>query len=390
MSQAKGALSKVVIDFETVYGADPAAAAGIVVPFNYPFDLGGSRPLKDANNTNRGRRDAGMPFYGQFDVKGGGTIPLDQIAIGYWLRALLGAPVTAAPASDTIDNAAAVDKVGDYVGIPITGHAFVAGQPITIDGSTNYDGTHIIYSKTANEIVIPAIYVAETFAGTETVVSGVYTHVFKPASAVESMVVEKGFTNITQYGKANGVKLNKFDMEFGGDNELTAKLDFIGGDEAFSGTPYDASPTVLAFSRFHNMQASLKKGGASITTVQSGKFSINNNLDNSCYVIDGSGGKRSDVPEGECTVDASYKAMFENLTILNEGLNGTETSLEVKFTAGLYSITFSFAEILQEYKSPSILKGGIWVEPSFQAFYENDAGDAVVTVTLVNNHPSYA
>jgi hypothetical protein len=390
MAQAKGAQTQVVIDFETTFGVDPLSPAGIVVPFNYPFELGGSRPLKDAGNTNRGRRDAGMPFYGQFDVKGGGTIPIDQIALGYWLRALLGAPTTGAPASDTIDNAAAVDKVGDYVGIPITGHTFVAGQPVTISGTSNYDGIHTIYSKTTNEIVVPAVYVAETFAGTETVVSGVYTHVFKPASAVESMVICKEYTNITQYSKMNGVKVNKFEMDFGGDGELTAKLDFIGGDEDLSGSAYDGSPTTLAFSRFHNMQATIKEGGLTVATVQSGKLAINNNLDDSCYVIDGSGGKRSDVPEGECTVSGSLKAMFADLGLLNKGLNGTESSLEIKFLSGLYSLTFALDEVLYEYKSPQILKGGIWVEPSFQGFYEDDADAAAITVTLVNNHASYA
>ncbi len=390
MSQAKGALSQVVIDFETAFGTDPNSPAGIIVPFNYPFDLGGSRPLKEANNTNRGRRDAGMPFYGQFDVKGGGSIPIDQIALGYWLRALLGAPTTGAPTSDTLDNAAAVDKVGDYVGLPITGHAFIAGQPVTISGTANYDGTHIIYSKTTNEIVIPAVYVAETFVGTETVVSGVYTHVFKPAASVESLVVEKGFTNIAQYLKINGAKVNKFELDFGGDGELVAKLDFIGGDETPGGVAYDATPTVLAFARFHNMQASIKEGGSTVATVQSGKFSISNDLDNSCYVIDGSGGKRSDVPEGLCMVSGSLKAMFSDLVFMNKALNGTESSLEIKFTAGIYSLTFSFPELLYEYKSPSILKGGIWVEPTFQAYYEDGVDNAVAAVTLVNNHASYA
>lgn len=318
MAQAKGALSKVLIDFETTFGEDPGSAAGIVMPFNYPFDLGGNRPLKEANNTNRGRRDAGMPFYGQFDVKGGATVPIDQIATGYWLRALLGAPVTTGP-----------------VGL-------------------------------------------------------IYTHVFTPGSSIESLVVEKEFTNITAYLKANGVKLNKMEVEFGGDGELVAKLDFIGGDETPGGAAYDASPTALVFSRFHNMQASIQEGGGAVTTIQSGKFAIKNNLDESCYVIDGSGGRRADVPEGECTIDGALKMMFSNLTFLNKGLNGTESSLVIAFTDGDNSLTFEFAEVLYEYKSPSILKGGIWVEPTFQAFLEDDAGDAAVTVTLVNTHASYA
>lgn len=70
--------------------------------------------------------------------------------------------------TDTIDNAAAVDKGGGLVGIPITGHPYAADDSVVIDGTSNYDGTYIIVSETANEIVITATYAAETFAGTET------------------------------------------------------------------------------------------------------------------------------------------------------------------------------------------------------------------------------
>lgn len=73
--------------------------------------------------------------------------------------------------SDTLDNAAAVDKGGGEVGLPITGHSFVTNLHVTISGTTNYDGTWKINSETADEIVITATYVAETFVGTETVIS---------------------------------------------------------------------------------------------------------------------------------------------------------------------------------------------------------------------------
>ncbi len=67
-----------------------------------------------------------------------------------------------------IDNAAVVDKGSGLVGIPITAHTFTDGDITVIAGTTNYNDTHTIVSQTANEIVIPATYVAETFAGTET------------------------------------------------------------------------------------------------------------------------------------------------------------------------------------------------------------------------------
>jgi len=73
--------------------------------------------------------------------------------------------------SDTLDAAAAVDKGGGLVGIPVTGHAFREGHEVTISGTTNYDGTFRVESVTKNEIVITDTYNAETFAGTETVVS---------------------------------------------------------------------------------------------------------------------------------------------------------------------------------------------------------------------------
>ncbi len=75
------------------------------------------------------------------------------------------------PAS--IDAAAAVDKGGGLVGIPITSHTFVVGEYVKIQDSLHYDVESLIDSQTANEIVITATYVAETFIGTEEVFHGV-------------------------------------------------------------------------------------------------------------------------------------------------------------------------------------------------------------------------
>jgi hypothetical protein len=77
--------------------------------------------------------------------------------------------------TDTIDNAAAVDKGSGLVGIPVTSHAFTADFEVTIAGSTNYNNAYTIVSETANEIVITETYAAETFGGTETIISTIKT-----------------------------------------------------------------------------------------------------------------------------------------------------------------------------------------------------------------------
>jgi hypothetical protein len=81
--------------------------------------------------------------------------------------------LAAAESSQTLDNAAAVDKTGGFVGLPLAGHLLAIGTYITIAGTTNYDGSYYVGSDTtANEIVIEATYVAENFGGAETCVDG--------------------------------------------------------------------------------------------------------------------------------------------------------------------------------------------------------------------------
>lgn len=67
----------------------------------------------------------------------------------------------------TLDNAAAVDAGSGSTTIPLTGHGYVAGSMIFLQGTTNYDGVWTISAVAANTFNIPASYVAETFAGTE-------------------------------------------------------------------------------------------------------------------------------------------------------------------------------------------------------------------------------
>lgn len=79
---------------------------------------------------------------------------------------------------DTIDNAGADLKGGGLVGIPVTGHSFVAGREITIAGSVAYNGAFDIVSQTANEVVITHAQTAEAFTGAETIVSSIKGIIF--------------------------------------------------------------------------------------------------------------------------------------------------------------------------------------------------------------------
>lgn len=68
-----------------------------------------------------------------------------------------------------LNAAAAVDAGGGIVTIPMTGHGFNVGSYVQIGGTDNYDGVHKIIAKATNTFNIYATFVAETFAGTDTV-----------------------------------------------------------------------------------------------------------------------------------------------------------------------------------------------------------------------------
>jgi len=71
-------------------------------------------------------------------------------------------------ASATLNADVAVDNGLGLVGLPSTAHTFVEDDEVVIVGTTNYDGTYSLDATTsANQIVIAATYVAETFLGSE-------------------------------------------------------------------------------------------------------------------------------------------------------------------------------------------------------------------------------
>jgi len=82
------------------------------------------------------------------------------------------APVSDDVLEDTINDAeAAVDKstTPATVGIPVTGHAFLAGDEVTIAGTTNYNASVVVDSVTTNEVVIVSSFTAETFSSSDTI-----------------------------------------------------------------------------------------------------------------------------------------------------------------------------------------------------------------------------
>lgn len=320
--QAKGMKSKLLLGFEDSYNT--MATTWQNMPFN-ENSLASSQSLIESN-TITGTRNPMQPALGQIDVSGSITIPLDVRSIGYWLKAVFGAPTTT----------------------------------------------------------------AKTPAAGETPAKGPYTHVFKIRDSQPSISIEKGFGDINKYEQYSGVKVSKisFDAEVG-NNETTVQMDLLGCDEVTANTSAKADAVMLPMLRFNNFNASCKQGGKVMGVARKMTIDLDCGLDNDSYVLNGKG-TRIDIPEGIIKVSGSLTTLFTDLDLLNLAINGTETSLELLYTIGDYSLSILIPEVQLERKSPSITgPKGVTLETTFNGFYGDDAQKSAIVVTLVNDVETY-
>ena len=118
MARAYGANALLSGQFETSYGTPPAGDF-LQLPF-VSSDLGSQQGLIASDLLGQGR-DPAAPIRDVVQVEGNLVVPVDARAIGYWLKALLGAPVTAGfdPFTHTFTSgAASLPSLTLEVGMP--------------------------------------------------------------------------------------------------------------------------------------------------------------------------------------------------------------------------------------------------------------------------------
>ena len=320
MTQAKGSAAQLIGGIkETTFGSDPGTISGVKLPI-VSSNLSSSQPNIE-DDVLRGTRNASRPGKGNTTAGGSVVVPVDRIAIGYWLQMLLGDPDTTADSPST----------------------------------------------------------------------GYNTHVFKVSDALDSWVLEQGYTDIGQYEKFNGVKVNsmQFSFDAAANSNLNATVAIEAAKETLGASSIDSSAASLSLTRFEIDDLALTEGGSNIAIVKSVNLTIGNNLDTNQYVI-GGGGVRGDLPEGKCVVNGTLVARFEDASLLNKAKNSIETSLVATLTSGTYSLELKLNELIFGYKSPGIPgPQGIVIELPFSAYYDDDADASAIVATLVNQQTSY-
>lgn len=443
--QATSSNGRTTIFFEPTYKGTPSPKNGLIIPFN-KNNLGQKQALIKPG-TITGRRDASAPGLGRKTVDGPLVLPSCYNTLGYFYKAMFGAPVTTAGSTaGTLTGATGVSTtIGDWnavtdgafkISIDASAATEITGLNFSTDttlalvatrlqaairaiatggftlatvawqvGTTNFKITSGTKSATSAVAALTAPTAGTDVAtmmkckstDTPTIVAGTYAkyiHTFKIVSgtAQPSMKIEKAFTDIGQYFLYDGVKLGKLSTSFGiGDSEHVHTFDFLGSSETLGTSEYDASATAVTLNRLNDFQAIIKEGGSTVSNIATCELAIDLGLDGDQFTI-GSGNTRGAIPEGQVGISGKITALFTDTTILAKALAGTESSIEIISTAGNNdAVSYDFNELIYSASSP-VIEGptGVRVELDFMGYYGNDAGNSSAIVTLTNDVESYA
>lgn len=313
-TQATGALSKVVIGFESVaFGT--IATAGFDVPF-----VSSSVQLTRGKSTSpviRGDFNPTKPFPNNKVVAGTVVVPFDSIASWYWLKA--------------------------------------AFNTIATTGASS-PWTHVF----TNEGVSPLR---------------------------SSITIEHQYLDLAtpQYYQYKGCKVSRMSFSTGTEGELLLNIDIVGQDRTIATSSFDGTATVVEYSPIAQSQATIKEGGTAFADATNVSFDINFNVDTSQYTIAG-GGIVGSLPDQIMSVGGNLTALFKDVALATKASANTESSLEITYEAAASSKVIVDINELQYSESDPAIEGpqGIQQGLDFIGYYDDDAGESAVMITLIN------
>lgn len=208
-----------------------------------------------------------------------------------------------------------------------------------------------------------------------------YTHVIKRGTLPVGMTFEKGFTDLPQFFRFAGSKINELSLEVENEGIVSGSLELLAKSMTTSSTQLGV-PVATTHRPFMHHEAVILENAAPIS-VASFSFNLTNELADDDFVIGSRYRDSLTEGKGECTGETMVK--FSDLIIINKWLNETSTSFKITFTTGTQSIEFFFP--LVKFFEDSTPKGAddkiVWVPLNFQAF-RDPTENTDLRITIVN------
>lgn len=257
-----------------------------------------------------------------------------------------------------------------------------------IRGTRNMDRSFLGFKAVDGSFSVPADtkstpkWMQGFFGAPVTTGTGPYVHTFKVNdTAIPSMFLEVGHEDIGEYFLHNGIKLNSFDISFGGDGELMFNINAMGQKTTRSATEALAPTALTDVVNFEQFQATIS-GAANVKDLS---INYTNNLDGNQYVI-GDGGVRGEIPLGMVGVSGSFTALYENDTLLAAARNNVDQALTITLTNGANTMVFAMEEVVLEPTGVAIdSPQGLSQTFNYTAFWRAGTTSSALTVAITND-----
>lgn len=217
-----------------------------------------------------------------------------------------------------------------------------------------------------------------------------YTHTFKSgATSLPSFSFEKAFPDITRYEVVKGVRANTLQVSMTPDGAAAATIGLMGLSETTGSSSGAGTPVVTGYTRFHNVNGSISKGGSALAAVTAGEFTISNDMEmvpaiRSDYAMEG-------IDFGQSGASGTLTLRFKDHTLRTDANNRTSVALAYALTIDANtSVTFNFPRaFLAAQGNPIEGPRGVSQQFRFVAAWDTTAATAV-SVVYKNAVASYA
>jgi hypothetical protein len=268
-------------------------------------------------------------------------------------------------------------------------------------GATSYKRTTIAPGGEINfemnpEDVPTLIYHA--LGGAATSGSSIYTHILKPAISLPTGLTFEIDRDVA-YFIYEGSKINTFSMSFSPNEIITGSVGVASENETGTIGASGHTPSYSSAEPFTGVQAAVMidvDGGNNSYVpqgVMAADFSVSNDIFEGKYELGGN--KRAALMEQKRSVTGKLNIEFDDLTLYDLFVAGTNTSLKITLTSDqlisgstYYSMEIVFPKIVYTGETPVMGGPGIiTVDCPFTALY-TDATSPEIIITVVNSQSS--
>ena len=198
--------------------------------------------------------------------------------------------------------------------------------------------------------------------------------VLKNGTTLKSYSIEKYFEALSKYHTFKGLRVSGMSLELSAGDMVTGSFSFLGkgistGNSSASTGTATAANTNPVFNAVNNV-TTLKEGGSSYSDkVMSLSLTVENNLRANQAIANL---EPTRIGFGQFNVSGSMSVYFNNASVFDKFVNGTDSSIEFVLNDGTNSYTFLLPKV--EYTAANVTAGGansdVMAEVEFVAKYD--------------------